>query len=180
MTEPVRPHGLRGQLLALILTAAVVGQGASWIQGADFSAVTEPALAATGDDIARMVDGTDEAAPSTPRVVAFEAVLTELLGQEGVVFIDARDEGSYLEARMPGALHLDAEAVEADPAYGAPLLAEVPKTHVLVIYCGGGGCDLSMRLARVLVARGWARALVYEGGWQEWTEMGGPTEQGAP
>jgi rhodanese-related sulfurtransferase len=180
MTEPVKPHGVGAQTLLLIVFGALVGLGANGWQAADFSDVTEPVEAVSSGAVAQWVQGEAPEAATGPKVVTFETVMGELLGQPGVVFIDARDEGTFSSARMPGARHLDAEALEADPGYGASLLTELPQESVLVIYCGGGGCDLSIRLARILSERGWSRTLVYEGGWQEWTDMGGPIEEGAP
>lgn len=66
---------------------------------------------------------------------------------------------------MFGVFHMDVEAVEVDLIYGVVLLAELFKIYVLVIYCGGGGCDFFMCLVRILVDCGWSCVLVYEGGW---------------
>jgi len=49
----------------------------------------------------------------------------------------------------------------------------------IIIYCGGGTCELSMNLAFALVDAGKKKVLVFMGGWPEWQASGFPVATGA-
>lgn len=94
---------------------------------------------------------------------------------EGVPFIDARAEEFYtFEGHIRGAISLP--YVDFEETY--PLIeAELPpKEQEVVCYCSGFGCEESAELAKLLMARGYRRVLIYEGGWPEWVEAGLPVE----
>ena len=120
---------------------------------------------------------TETTEPTAPMTVDFLTFRTELFEKPNVTLIDARDEGSYLTEHIPGALHLDAETVTADPSLIGVALEAVPKSQVLVTYCSGGDCDLSLRLARLLTGQGYRRVFVFEGGITQWQDEGEPTAQ---
>ncbi len=122
--------------------------------------------------------GNDSTASAPLKTVTFEQMMVELLGHEGVVVVDARDEATWEQGHIPGALNLDAEQAERDPSLVDKVLGDVPRNAILVVYCSGGQCDLSRRLGELLRKRGWQHVLLYEGGWSEWQEEGGPVDKG--
>ncbi len=94
------------------------------------------------------------------------------------LIVDSRDAEDFAQGHIPGALNLPYEQAASDPAR---LEALDPGGRPLIIYCGGGTCEASMRLAEALLYQaGKRRVLVYEGGWPEWTERGYPVEKGTP
>ncbi len=89
--------------------------------------------------------------------------------------IDAREPAEYAEGHIPGAINLPYDEVVTDPlrlesfdAGGKPI----------IIYCGGGTCELSMNLGFALVNAGKKKVLVFMGGWPEWTTSGYPIAKG--
>jgi rhodanese-related sulfurtransferase len=91
----------------------------------------------------------------------------------GARFIDARAEDFFTyEGHIRGALSLpyeDFERIYSDVENELP-----PKDQDLVCYCSGFGCEESAEVAKLLMARGYSRIFVYEGGWPEWLEAGFP------
>jgi len=178
-------QSIMGQVGLIVLSGALIG-GVAWaIQQPDFEAALAPPEEASADEMEALLQ--DSPAPSqeevkkeipTPKMVSFIDVASRFFNQPTVRFIDARDAGTYEAGHIPGALNIDAERLGADPLIGADLLADVPKTHVLIVYCSGGQCDLSKRLATNLIVRGYGKVLVFEGGWNEWTDEGQPVEEG--
>jgi len=90
--------------------------------------------------------------------------------------IDAREPAEYAEGHIPGAVNLPYDQVVTDPerlekfdAGGKPI----------IVYCGGGTCELSMNLGFALVNAGQKKVLVYTGGWPEWSATGYPVAKGA-
>lgn len=199
MAEPLSPRGAIPQVALLLVVGSIIGFSARLLGSPDFSTITTEPERAGGDEIAALKAGaatpgrdatTGEPAspetaspvmidPTPPKMVTFEDVMSQLYNQPGVAFIDARDAGAYEGGHVPGALHLDALDVERDPNAAGPVLKPVPRDHILVVYCSGGDCDLSMRLARLIKAHGYPKVLVYEGGYAEWTREGAPTTTGA-
>jgi len=90
--------------------------------------------------------------------------------------VDARDPVEYAEGHIPGAVNLPYDQVITDPerlekfdAQGKPI----------IVYCGGGTCELSMNLGFAMVNAGKKKVLVYMGGWPEWASSGYPIATGA-
>jgi len=89
--------------------------------------------------------------------------------------VDARDPAEYAEGHIPGAINMPYDLVVTDPerlekfdAGGKPI----------IVYCGGGTCELSMNLGFALVNAGQKKVLVYMGGWPEWSTSGYPIAKG--
>jgi rhodanese-related sulfurtransferase len=198
MSEPLKPRGLALQLALLLSVGALLGFGARAVTEPDFVALTaEPEeasddeiddllaerLEAVGDDTPEGAAADAKAQPDlpipVPKAVTFETLMASLFGQPGVHFVDARDEPMYEQGHIQGAVPLDADRAANDSTLIPKRLANAAKDDVLVVYCSGGECDLSMKLARQLIAYGYRKVLVFEGGWTEWTEQGGPTATGA-
>lgn len=172
MAEPLPPRSLVAQTALLVVVGAAVGGLGLTVWGADFSIL----------DDARVIDVAElksEAKTWTePKAVDFLTFRTELFGSESVTVVDARDEPTYEQGHIPGAVPFDAEVAASDENYAASRRSLVPPKHTVVVYCSGGSCDLSMQLARELIEAGYGRVMVYEGGWTEWVEEGGEEETG--
>jgi len=90
--------------------------------------------------------------------------------------VDAREPADYAEGHIPGAINLpydevatDTERLEKFDSQGKPI----------IVYCGGGTCELSMNLGFSLVNAGKKRVLVFMGGWPEWSTSGYAVAKGA-
>ncbi len=95
---------------------------------------------------------------------------------KAATIVDARDASDYTQGHIPGAINLpydnvvtNAELLEKFDAKGKPI----------IVYCGGGTCELSMNLGYALVQAGQKKVLVYMGGWPEWSTSGNPIAKGA-
>jgi rhodanese-related sulfurtransferase len=95
---------------------------------------------------------------------------------DAATFVDARDPGEYADGHIPGAINLPYDQVVTDPV---KLEAFDPKGKPIIVYCGGGTCELSMNLGFSLVAAGKHKVLVFMGGWPEWSSLGYPVAKGA-
>jgi len=182
LIQTIPPTGLWGQTLCILLVGLGLGWGARALQSPDFTQVTEAAPTADTSEVKALVDGATPSTTSgdtgTLKSVSFEDIISELLDKESVSFIDARDQGSYLAGRIPGAIHLDAEFAESDRGLIDRTLEGLPMNQVLVVYCSGGNCDLSRRLGGIFQELGRGPILLYEGGYQDWLEFDGPVEEG--
>lgn len=93
----------------------------------------------------------------------------------GVVFVDARNDQSYVAGHIPGAYQLDYYYKEK---YLPTVLPVLMSAETIVVYCNGGECEDSELTASLLQQAGISpsRIFVYAGGFTEWETAGLPIE----
>jgi rhodanese-related sulfurtransferase len=99
--------------------------------------------------------------------------------QDGVIFIDARDQEHYQVGHIPGAYHFDRFHPEN---YLTNVLQVCLTAEEIVFYCNGGECDDSEHAAIMLrdsLGIPKEKLFVYGGGIVEWATNGLPIELGA-
>ena len=98
--------------------------------------------------------------------------------QDGVIFIDARDDEQYRAGHIPGAYLFD----RFQPQNYLTNVVQVCLTaQQIVFYCNGGDCDDSEHAAIMLrdsIGIPKEKVFVYGGGMNEWTTNGLPIELG--
>jgi rhodanese-related sulfurtransferase len=104
------------------------------------------------------------------------AKVKALFDAKAGTIIDAREPNDYREGHIPGAINLPYDEVVTDPER---LEKFDPEGKPIIVYCGGGTCELSMNLGFALVNAGKKRVLVFMGGWPEWSTSGYPIAKGA-
>ena len=104
------------------------------------------------------------------------AAVKQFFDADAAQFVDAREPADYAAAHVRGAVNLpfdesitDPERLEKLGGGGKPI----------IVYCGGGGCEVSIQLAEALVAAGHRKVLVDEGGFPEWESAGYPIVKGS-
>lgn len=89
------------------------------------------------------------------------------------LFLDARDPYEYEEGHIKGAISLPFDWMEDYWDDVEPLLNP---DQVIIAYCGGVDCELSVFLARDLKYQGFEKSYIFFGGWLKWIEAGLPVE----
>jgi rhodanese-related sulfurtransferase len=92
------------------------------------------------------------------------------------VVVDARTREEFAEKHIAGAYNLPYDDTFKDPTL-VPAFKPQPKP--VIVYCGGGDCELSKNLAYALIESGHKKVLVYMGGFPEWEKAGYPVATGA-
>ena len=92
--------------------------------------------------------------------------------ENGVLFIDARDEVYYNDGHIKNAMknvflmelifNIEDKQTKEDP---------------IVVYCGDPGCGDSEDLAYDLQNEGFKKLFVFKGGWLEWSEANYPADR---
>lgn len=108
-----------------------------------------------------------------PEPVDFEDL--EPLLNRRYLLVDARARQAYLQAHLFGALSLPLGDVDTQLA---DFKTKVPLDTPLILYCNGFGCADYFDLGVRLLAEGYSRVLVYEGGFPEWRDRGGALNSG--
>ncbi len=106
-----------------------------------------------------------------PQAVTLEQAFK--LYNNGVKFIDARDEADFLSGHIINSTNIPFD----DLGNHIQKLDQLSKEKPMVIYCAGTDCDLSHLLANMLFEKGYKKIYVFFGGWIEWLSANYPIEK---
>ena len=95
------------------------------------------------------------------------------LFDEGVLFVDAREDAAWALGRIPGALHLD---VNTGAFTREALLAEASLEDKIVFYCNGVKCLRSSNACEKAIEYGFKNVYYYREGYPGWKTAGYPVE----
>lgn len=160
------------QSLAIVFLALVFGaankyanpNSPKWIGYYPVSSLT---------DTAKIPEAAEEGDP--PYISVGEAL--DFFNREDVMFVDARDEWDYEQGHIAGAVNMPYES--EDESILEDFLSNTPKDQLMIIYCNGAECDLSLYLGRTLAAEGFGAVQIFFGGWSDWTLKDLPTQGSA-
>jgi rhodanese-related sulfurtransferase len=91
------------------------------------------------------------------------------------IFLDARSLQEYKTAHISGAINLPARDLLKGIIDPTKILPD--KEAVLIAYCDGGECELSLDIAKVLSARGYQNIFILGEGYPGWEAAGYPTDK---
>ncbi len=147
------------QMLVLILVSFVVGIISNSIRSDGISY------------FAKEIEVSEDINDVIGEPVAITLSQAKELFDQGVIFIDARDDEYFAEGRIKNAwnsgffmelmFRLDTLQSRNDP---------------VVLYCSDDECGSSEELAFDLYNEGFNKLMVFQGGWIEWTTAGYPIE----
>lgn len=104
--------------------------------------------------------------------VAIKLARAYELFNSGVKFIDARPVEEFAEGHIKDAVNI--------PFYQSEqyedVLSKINKDEILVTYCSGEDCDLSIMLGDELFEKGYTKVYIFFGGWNDWLDAGYPIE----
>lgn len=93
----------------------------------------------------------------------------------GANFVDARRKEEYEAGHVQGAMRMNLQSfANGNP----PLMAMLARDAVVVVYCGGGHCDESERVAEQLNNSGYSKVFIIHDGYPGWKAMNWPVETG--
>ena len=130
------------------------------------------------DQIVQQKDASTENRLKETEVISFaepKAITLEQaykLFNNGVKFVDARDEADYLAGHISESVNIPFDDFDNHKQK----LEQLPKEKPMVIYCAGTDCDLSILLGNLLFEQGYKEVYVFFGGWLEWLNSSYPTE----
>jgi rhodanese-related sulfurtransferase len=94
------------------------------------------------------------------------------------VFIDGRPAHEFAEGHITGAINIPYEEIRTKtPEEKKQMVKDINENAVIVTYCSGKKCDISIDVAYELFDLGYKSINIYLGGLEEWVEKGYPTEK---
>lgn len=94
--------------------------------------------------------------------------LVKFLNSPNLILIDARTPHDFEKAHIGNAVNIFAYEENLDIYFQK--LSSIPfdERKVIIVYCDGGSCDASHKVAKDLIQLGHKNVFVFTGGWEEW------------
>ena len=130
---------------------------------------TTPAATQTQPVAAETPKPSPDERAAMPRISV--ADLRDRLAKNEVTLIDVRDADAYLEAHIPGAMHIPLTRIDGEIAY-------LPKGKPIVTYCTCPHDEAAADANMILAHGGIQNALALAGGLGAWQKAGLPISSG--
>jgi len=93
------------------------------------------------------------------------------------LFVDARTKAEYDSLHIKGAINISYEEFVIKPfSEKRDIMKKYNKDGLIVVYCKGDKCEVSIDLAYDFARLGFTSVSIYRGGMKEWKEKGHPVE----
>lgn len=109
----------------------------------------------------------EEQGPVKAKAINYSQV-KKLMTDPSVMILDARNEHEFAEGHLPNSRNIFALEFEQY----IPELIGMNKDIRIIVYCGGGQCELSHELSNNLIGLGFKKIYIYLGGWDDWKKNG--------
>lgn len=96
--------------------------------------------------------------------------LKKLLGKPNLILIDARSPRDFQQGHIDGAINIFAFEENIDIYFKNLTSVPFDSKKIIIVYCEGGTCEASNRVAEDLYRLGHRNVFVFPGGWEEWTQ----------
>jgi rhodanese-related sulfurtransferase len=156
------PRILRETILILIISFAA-GLVFNWFRPDRLSLVSD-----------WTVEGQLKARFGEKAVISFEEARQAFISKNGV-FLDARPANEFQAGHIQGARNIPVDAF--DRHFGKAT-ADLSLDSVLITYCDGEACTLSIKLAKKLKEMGYENIRILVNGWSLWRKHHLPEAEG--
>jgi len=100
-------------------------------------------------------------------IISYQQI-KDRINNDNFLIIDARSAEEYAKGHIGNAVNIFPYE-DDEGAYFQKIYTQ-PRDKKILIYCTGGTCDLSHKLAKDMKTAGFENLFIYEGGWDEWEE----------
>jgi rhodanese-related sulfurtransferase len=137
------------------------------------SLVVEMNITAANPSDSLLIEKKDEPIKSFNEPKAIKLNFAYKLFNDGIQFIDSRSAEEFAEGHIKGAINI--------PFYGSEnyldVINSLNKNEIVVTYCSGADCDISILSGEELFEMGFKRVYVFIDGYDEWTKNNYPTNK---
>jgi rhodanese-related sulfurtransferase len=97
-----------------------------------------------------------------------------MFNERTAIFVDSRSSADYRESHIQAARSLPLVSLVQNRRLAGAIIPD--QTARYIVYCSGGGCDLSVELAKEFLSFGYSNVEVLGEGYPGWLEAGYPVE----
>jgi len=105
------------------------------------------------------------------RTVTYAQIIKILENQDQFQLIDARHQQQFSEDKIGNAINIFPYNENTNEIVNK--IYSLPSDKTYIIYCEGGECDSSHKLADLMINLGITNLYIYSGGWEEWIKNRG-------
>ena len=158
----------------------------SVVAGFTANAISPKGIPVVGDYSERLQVDSTSAAPQTKqekqrtkegfiKPVNIPIDATKKYFDEGAIFIDGREPAEFAQGHIKGAINISYKEFKDLPVEKkTEIMKDIPKNRVIVSYCGGGECEISIDNAYEFAKIGYENVYIYLGGLLEWKSKSYP------
>ncbi len=104
--------------------------------------------------------------------------LAKQLFDRKALFIDARTKPEFDTVHVKGAVNISyMDFYQKSVPEKTEIMKKFGKSGIIVVYCNGGTCEVSIDLAYEIAKLGYNNVSIYKGGIKEWENSGYPVER---
>ncbi|MBX3044488.1 MAG: rhodanese-like domain-containing protein [Ignavibacteriae bacterium] len=100
--------------------------------------------------------------------VTYEQML-KIVASDDFVIVDARSSDFHEKNKIGNAINIFPYDDESEVMNK---VLDLPSEKTIIVYCDGGNCDSSHKIAEILINFGY-KTHIYSGGWDEWSKKQG-------
>ncbi|MGQ9818605.1 MAG: rhodanese-like domain-containing protein [Candidatus Kapaibacteriales bacterium] len=98
--------------------------------------------------------------------------MKNLLQKPNIVVIDARSSEEFEKGHINRAINIFAYEEDLERYFKNLTRVPIDNRKIIIVYCEGGTCEASHKVASDLIRLGHKNVFVYTGGWEEWSKEG--------
>ena len=157
------------QVILILLLSVVLGLGVNLVSPNKIAFIGQYRSISSGND--PIVPPT--VASGDPPFIAVDVAQLEF-NMDNALFVDAREQDEFDCGTIPGSINIPFDYLpESDLSqYFDSAFGGIDKSHMIITFCSGEECDLSLHLARNLQALGYTNVSIFFGGAREWEKLG--------
>lgn len=112
------------------------------------------------------------AAPGDPPFIGVDVAELEY-SHDNAIFVDSREPEEFRCGTIPGSINIPFEHLPEENlgTYFDSCFSGADKNHLIIVFCSGEECDLSLHLGRNLNSFGYRNVFVFFGGSREWEKF---------
>jgi len=103
------------------------------------------------------------------KTVTYEQML-KIIESDEFILIDARSPEMYSKSTIGKAINIFPYSDESEVM---SKILDLPTDKKIIVFCDGGNCDSSHKIADILHNFGYINSYIYSGGWDEWSKIQG-------
>ncbi len=104
------------------------------------------------------------------KTVSYDQMLKILENENDFIIVDARNHDDWSKSHIGNSINIfpyEEEAVMMNK------ILDLPQDKKIIVYCDGGNCDSSHKIAEIMNNFGYIDVFIYSGGWDEWSKKRG-------
>lgn len=157
------------EILIIVVIASLIGIVFNFLVDNPLPLVKAPADKNAVPDTTLLSKSFEANDATLEKSITFEQ-MKKATADDRFIIIDARSPEAYGKSHIGNAINIFPEYEKDKEQEYVASIFQIPEGKIIIVYCDGGTCDLSVMLSKELMRFGFKRIFIYHGGWEEWSK----------